>query len=220
MIRIRARDGHELDAYVARPQGQPRGGIVIAQEMYGVNDYLRAVCDFYASQGFVAIAPALYDRKQRGLTFVYTKEDHDRAQQTYTTWNFDHALADLDAAQAAIAESGKVGIVGFCWGGTLAWLAACRGDYACAVAYYGSMMPDYASEQARCPIIAHVGDHDTSFPLPRIAQFRAAQPSVPFYIYDGAQHGFDNASRAERYDPAAHKRARERTLAFLSRHIG
>ena len=164
MIRLRARDGHELDAYVARPAARLRGGIVVAQEMYGVNDYLRSVCDFYAAQGYVAIAPALYDRKQRGLTFVYTKDDHDRAQQTYTTWNFDHALADLDAARDAIADAGKVGIIGFCWGGTLAWLSACRRDYACAVAYYGSMMPDFADEQARCPVIAHVGDRDTSFP--------------------------------------------------------
>src|SRR5688572_22945499 len=102
MTRLRAGDGHELDAYLARPASRVCGGIVVAQEMYGVNEYLRSVCDFYAAQGYVAIAPALYDRKQRGLTFIYTKDDHDRAQKTYTTWNFVHALADLDAAHAAI----------------------------------------------------------------------------------------------------------------------
>jgi carboxymethylenebutenolidase len=225
MIRLRAGDAHELDAYVARPAARTRGGIVIAQEMYGVNDYLRSVCDFFATQGYVAIAPALYDRKQRGLTFAYTKDDHDRAQKTYITWNFDHALADLDAAHAAIADAGtigktgKIGILGFCWGGTLAWLAACRHDYACAVAYYGSMMPDFAGETARCPVAAHVGDRDTSFPLARIAQFRAAQPAVQFHVYEGAQHGFDNPNRAERYHPAAHALARERTLEFLAQHL-
>jgi carboxymethylenebutenolidase len=225
MIRLTARDGHELDAYLARPQDRVRGGVVISQEMYGVTEYLRSVCDFYASQGYVAIAPALYDRQQRGLTFDYSKDGHDRAQKTYTTWNFGNALTDLNAAQAAIADLhkldlGKIGIVGFCWGGTMAWLAACRGNYACAVAYYGSFMPDYVSEHARCPIVAHVGDRDTSFPPPRIAYFRVAQPSVPFHIYEGAQHGFDNPGRAERYDAGAHKLARERTLEFLQRHIG
>ena len=225
MIRLRARDGHELDAYEARPSGRVRGGIVISQEMYGVNDYLRGVCDFYASQGYVAIAPALYDRRQRSLIFTYSKEDHDRAQKTYTHWNYGHALTDLIAAQDAVAdvckvEAARIGIVGFCWGGTMAWLAACRGNFACAVAYYGSFMPDYIGEHARCPIIAHVGDRDHSFPPPRIAYFRSAQRSVPFHIYQGAQHGFDNPGRVERYDAAAHKLARERTLEFLGKHIG
>ena len=181
MIRLTARDGHELDAYLARPPARARGGIVIAQEMYGVNDYLRSVCDFYAAHGYVAIAPALYDRQQRDLTFAYTKEDHDRAQKTYTAWNFDHALADLDAARDAIADAGKIGIVGFCWGGSLAWLSACRSDYAGAVAYYGSMMPDYAGEQARCPVIAHVGDqrHVVSAGAHRAVPRRAARGAVP-----------------------------------------
>jgi len=220
MIRLRARDGHDLDAYLVRPSARVRGGIVIAQEMYGVNGYLRSVCDFYAAQGYVAIAPALYDRTQRGLNYAYTKEDHDRAQKTYTAWNLDHALADLAAAHAAIADAGKIAIVGFCWGGSLAWLAACRSDYACAVSYYGSMIPDLANERARCPVICHIGDKDTSLPPPRVAVFRAAQPTVPVHMYEGAPHGFDNESRTERYHPAAHKLARERTLEFLAKHVG
>jgi carboxymethylenebutenolidase len=220
MMRLTADDGHELDAYVARPSSRPRGGLVIAQEMYGVNAYLRSVCDFYAAQGYVAIAPALYDRKQRGLTYDYSKEGHDRAQKTYTAWNLDLALADLDAARRVIADAGKIGIIGFCWGGSLAWLSACRSDYDCAVSYYGSMIPDLANEQARCPVIAHIGDKDTSLPPARVAVFRTAQPSVPVFMYEGAPHGFDNENRTERYQPAAHKLARERTLAFLAEHIG
>ena len=220
MIRLRARDGHELDAYLARPSSRTRGGLVIAQEMYGVNDYLRSVCEFYAAQGYVAIAPALYDRKQRGLTYSYTKDDHDRAQKTYTAWNLDNAVADLDAARDAIADADRIGIIGFCWGGSLTWLSACRSVYAGAVSYYGSMIPDLADEQARCPVIAHIGDKDTSLPPARVAVFRAAQPSVPVFIYEGAPHGFDNENRTERYHPAAHQLARERTLAFLAEHIG
>jgi carboxymethylenebutenolidase len=220
MIRLRSRDGHELDAYLARPTGAMRGGLVVAQEMYGINAYLRAVCDFYAAHGYLAIAPALYDRKQRGLVYDYTSEDHDRAQRTYKAWDLTAALDDLDAARAAVAEAGKIGLVGFCWGGSLAWLAACRRSYAATVAYYGSMMPDLADEQPRCPVIAHIGDRDTSLPADRIAHFRAAQPSVPVYIYAGAQHGFDNENRTPRYDAAAHRLARDRTLAFLAQHIG
>ena len=220
MIRLRARDGHGFDAYLARPSSRARGGIVIAQEMYGVNDYLRSVCDFYAAQGYIAIAPALYDRKQRGLTYTYSKTDHDRAQQTYTAWSLDDAVADLNAAHDAIADAGKIAIIGFCWGGSLAWLSACRSDYAGAVSYYGSMIPDLASERPRCPVIAHIGDKDTSLPAARVAIFRAAQPSVPVFIYEGAPHGFDNENRTERYHPAAHKLAREHTLEFLAKHVG
>jgi carboxymethylenebutenolidase len=220
MIRLSTRDGHALGAYLARPTAQPRGGLVIAQEMYGVNSYLRSVCDFYATQGYVAIAPALYDRRERNLTYTYTKADHDRAQRTYTAWNLEHAIADLDAARDAIADAGRIGIIGFCWGGSLAWLSACRSDYAGAVSYYGSMIPDLANERARCPVIAHIGDRDTSLPPERVALFRAAQPSIPVHIYEGAPHGFDNENRTERYHPAAHKLARERTLQFLAQHLG
>ena len=220
MIRLRARDGHELDAYLATPQAAARGGVVVAQEMYGVNDYLRSVCDFYAGHGYAAIAPSLYDRKQRGLIYAYTREDHDRAQATYKPWPVDVVLDDLDAAREHIAGAGRIAIVGFCWGGSLAWLAACRRNYDAAVPYYGSMMPDFAHEQPRCPVIAHIGDRDNTLPADRIAHFRAAQPNVPVHIYEGAQHGFDNANRKERYDAPAHTLARERTLEFLGRIIG
>ena len=220
MAMLKARDGHELDGYLARPVGTARGALVIAQEMYGVNDYLCSVCDFYAEHGYAAIAPALYDRAQRGLVFSYDKADHDRAQRVYTNWKWEIALDDLDAGRAAVATAGKVGIIGFCWGGSLAWLAACRRDYACAVAYYGGNMPDFADEQARCPVITHVGDKDRTLPPERIAQFRAAQPSVPVHIYEGAQHGFDNADRTERHHPEACRAARAVTLAFLERHLG
>jgi carboxymethylenebutenolidase len=220
MITLRARDGHQLDAYLAKPQGRVRGGVVVAQEMYGVNDYLRSVCDFYAGHGYTAIAPSLYDRKQRGLIYVYTKEDHDRAQATYKPWPIEQALTDLDAGREHIAGAGKIAIVGFCWGGSLAWLAACRRSYDASIAYYGSMMPDFANEQPRCPVIAHIGDRDNTLPPDKIAKFRAAQPNVPVLMYEGAQHGFDNANRAERYDAAAHTLARARTLEFLGKHVG
>jgi carboxymethylenebutenolidase len=220
MISLTARDGHQLEAYLAHPAQTARGGVVVAQEMYGVNDYLRSVCDFYAGHGYLAIAPALYQRQQPGLTFAYDKADHDRAQRLYKSWPLENALDDLDAARDAVAPAGKVGLVGFCWGGSLAWLAACRSRYACAVAYYGSMMPDFADEQPRCPVMAHIGDQDTTLSPARIDAFRKAQPAVPLHIYQGAQHGFDNADRHPRHHPEACRVARERTLAFFERHVG
>ena len=220
MIQITVRDGHLLDAYLARPAGKLRGGIVIAQEMYGVTSYLRDTCDFYAAQGYLTIAPALYDRRQRNLVLEYNQENHDRAQTIYKNWNWEHALNDLDAGKEIVSEAGKVAIVGFCWGGTLAWLAACRRDYVAAVAYYGSMMPDFADETSSCPVIAHIGDQDTTMPQKRIELFHQAQPNVPINMYPGAQHGFDNPSRTDRFHPEACRLARERTLEFLAQHVG
>jgi carboxymethylenebutenolidase len=219
IIQITARDGHVLDAYLARPGNKPRGGIVIAQEMYGVTSYLRDTCDFYAAQGYLTIAPALYDRRQRHLVLEYTKENHDRAQTIYKNWNWAHALDDLDAAKKAVLEAGKVAIVGFCWGGTLAWLAACRRDYTAAVAYYGSMMPDFADENARCPVVAHIGSEDTTMPQDRVDLFRQAQSNIPIHLYPGAQHGFDNPSRTDRHHTEACQLARKLTLEFLARHV-
>jgi carboxymethylenebutenolidase len=220
IIELMGRDGHRLQTYLARPSATVHGGVVVAQEMYGVNDYLRSVCDFYAAHGYLAIAPSLYDRQQRELVFAYDKQDHDRAQRLYKSWNIENALDDLDAARDAVATAGNVGLVGFCWGGSLAWLAACRRRYTCTVAYYGSMMPDFATEQPHCPVIAHIGDQDTTLPPERIAGFRASQPEVPVYMYAGAQHGFDNQDRHPRHHPEACRTARERTLAFFAQHVG
>lgn len=220
MTQVTASDGHVLDTYLARPAGKPRGGVVIAQEMYGATGYLRDTCDYYAAQGYLAVAPALYDRRQRNLVLEYNKENHDLAQTIYKNWNWEHALDDLDAAKNIVVESGKVAIVGFCWGGTLAWLAACRRDYTATVAYYGSMMPDFAQESARCPVVAHIGSADTTMPQGRIEAFHQAQPKIPINMYEGAPHGFDNPSRADRFHSDACQLARERTLEFIARNVG
>ena len=219
MVRLTAADGFELDAWLATPAGRPKGGIVIAQEMYGVTDYLKRATAFYASQGYLTITPALYDRHERDTVLAYNEADRDRVHELYQSMDWDKSLHDLDAGHAYIAAAGKVAIVGFCWGGSLAWMAACRRDYQAAVAYYGSAMPDYAGETARCPVIAHVGDLDTSFPPARVAAFRAAQPGVTVYTYPDTPHGFDNETRPARYRPEAHRVARARTMAFLGQHI-
>jgi carboxymethylenebutenolidase len=224
MIRLTAADGFELDAWRATPAGKPKGAIVIAQEMYGVTDYLKRVTAFYASQGYLAITPALYDRRERGTVLAYNEADRDRVHELYKSMDWELSLTDLEAGRRFVASAGpdlslKTAIIGFCWGGSLAWMAACRYDYQAAVAYYGSAMPDYAGETPRCPVIAHVGDSDSSFPPPRVAAFKAVQPGVPVYTYPDTPHGFDNETRRARYRPEAHRLARERTLAFLAQYI-
>jgi carboxymethylenebutenolidase len=220
-LRLTARDGHQLDAYLARPAGHIRGGLVIAQEMYGVTDYLMSVCNHFAARGYLAIAPALYDRKQRDLVLAYDEgPQHNTAQELFNNWDWPAALEDLDSAKAAVADAGHVGIVGFCFGGSLSWLAACRYRYACAVAYYGSDMPKYADESPKCPVQAHVGDRDKSFPPDQVAAFRAKHPEVDFRIHPGAPHGFDNPNRPARYHAEACATAREQTLEFLARYLG
>jgi len=215
-VRLRSVDGHELDAHLATPTTPSLGGVVLAQEMYGLNDYLKETCAFFAAHGYAAIAPALYDRKERGIVFDYTKAAHDEAQKIYKSWDFNLALDDLDAARQRVKSSGPVAVVGYCWGGTLAWLAACRREYEGAVAYYGSMMPDFAAEKPSCPVIAIVGDRDRTMPPERLERFRQAQPEVPLVIYGGAQHGFDNPGRSERFHAEASKMGRQKTLDFLA----
>jgi carboxymethylenebutenolidase len=218
-IAIEAADGHRLAAWVAEPEGRPSGGVVVAQEMYGVNGYIRTTCELFADRGFLAIAPALYDRVERGLTFEYTEADNARAKALYRNYDWSKALLDLEAARDTVARAGRVGVVGFCFGGSLAWLAACRSRFACAVSYYGGEIDRYLDEEARCPVLGHVGDRDDSLTPEKLARFRERHPEVPFRVYPGARHGFDNDRRAPRHHPEATQLARRRTLAFLRRHL-
>ncbi|HSR55014.1 MAG TPA: dienelactone hydrolase family protein [Alphaproteobacteria bacterium] len=218
-IDITAADGHTLGAYRAAPEGPAKGGLVIAQEMYGVNSYLTGVVDDYAAKGYLAIAPRLYDRLEPGLIIEYDEEGNRRAKELYRNYDWSKALTDLEAARDAVADAGKVGILGFCFGGSLAWLAACRSDFTCAVSYYGGEMIRYMDEGSHCPIECHVGDRDTALSPEKVAEFKARYPEVPFHIYPGAKHGFDNEKRTERHHPEATREARARALEFLDHHL-
>lgn len=223
-ITITARDGHVMDGYFAEPAGQPRGVVVVAQEMYGVNWYLRGVADHFATNGYLAIAPALHDRQEKGIELEYTKEGHDRAEVIFRGADWDLSLRDLEDAgmwgttQAGLPQQ-RIAIVGFCYGGTLAWMAACRSPIACAVSYYGGDIDRYATETPRRPILLHMGVDDRSFSPPKRERFAAAQPNAPFVWYPKTGHGFDNEKRYPQYAEAA-RLARQRTLAFLAEHLG
>jgi carboxymethylenebutenolidase len=218
-ITLAAADGFVLSAYRADPAGTPRGGLVVAQEIFGVNSHIRDVCDGYAADGYRVIAPALFDRYEKGVDIGYTPDDIARGREIKARATTDAALKDVSAAHEALAGCGRIGIVGYCWGGFIAWMSACRlADLACAVAYYGGGMLDAVGETPRCPVLAHFGERDGMIPVEGVKKFAAAHPAVQVHIY-AADHGF-NCDHRGSYDAAAAALARERTLPFLRKYLG
>ena len=218
-IKTKAADGHELAVYRAEPSGQARGGLVIAQEIFGVNSHIRAVCDGYAAEGFLVVAPALFDRVERGVELGYQSDDIARGRALREPIGLEQALMDMEAAAAEIAGAGRIGVIGYCWGGTTAWVAATRSQsFAASVGYYGGGVPDLAAEQPNCPVQLHFGEQDQSIPLAGVEKVKAAHPEVPVFIYP-AGHGFSCDQRGS-YHAESARLARERTLAFLREHVG
>jgi carboxymethylenebutenolidase len=219
MIEISASDGFRPAAYRADPEGVPRGSLVVIQEIFGVNSHIRSVCDGYAADGYRAIAPALFDRQQKGVELGYTATDIARGREYKANAGADGALLDVEAARAAVAAAGRVGVVGYCWGGFITWLTACRlKGFACAASYYGGGILEAAAEQPKCPVIAHFGERDHVIPVAGVRAFAEAHPDVGVYVY-AADHGF-NCDQRGSYDAAAATLARQRTLDFLRRHVG
>ena len=218
MTGLVAADGHRLQAYEAVPVGAARGGVVVVQEIFGVNDHIRRVADGYAADGYRVIAPALFDRVRPGIELGYTDADIAEGRKIRGQLTFEQALADVEAARKALGD-GNIGIVGYCWGGTVTWLAAARlPGFAAAASYYGGGIGQFAVEHPRCPTQCHFGEKDHAIPLTEVAAVRDANPAVEVYTYP-AGHGFNCDARAS-FDAAAAKLARERTLAFFRKHIG
>ncbi len=217
--KLTASDGFRLSAYRADPASPPRGGLVVAQEIFGVNSHIRAVCDAFAADGYTTVAPALFDRYERDFDVGYAPEDIARGRALKARAGSDAALRDIAAACAAAADAGRVGIVGYCWGGYLSWMSAAQlPGFACAVTYYGGGMTEALAEKPLCPVCAHFGERDTAIPLAGVKQLAAAHPEVQIYLYP-AEHGF-NCDQRRSYDPASAQLARERTLVWLRRYIG
>ncbi len=218
-IELTAADGFQLSAYRADPVGTPRGALVVAQEIFGVNGHIRSVCDGYAADGYLALAPALFDRYERGVDIGYSPPDIARGRELKGLANADAALLDIAAARAAVSGAGKVGVIGYCWGGYLAWLAAARlPGFACAVPYYGGGMTDAIAEMPKCPVMAHFGERDSMIPVAGVNALAAAHPTAQVFLYP-ADHGF-NCDQRGAFDAASAKLSRERTLAFLRQYLG
>ncbi len=223
-IDLKSADGTVFPAYVAQPAGTPRGAVVVLQEIFGVNPHIRAVADGYAEAGYLVVAPSTFHRVQAGVDLGYTEADMNAG------FGLKTAVEDLPAAgvmpdiQAAIdyaARAGKVGILGFCWGGLLTWRAACTlKGLSAAVPFYGGGItaPDEVARQPKVPVMAHFGDQDHWIPLDGVEAFKKVHPEVEAHIYH-ANHGF-NCDHRGSYDATAAALARERTLAFLARHVG
>jgi carboxymethylenebutenolidase len=215
-VELKAIDGHRLAACRVAPAGKPRGGIVVVQEIFGVNRHIRAVAGQYAAAGYLAIAPALFDRVQRGADVPYADAAAGLAirQQLKT----EQTLLDLKAAIDAANVAGKVGMVGYCWGGTLTYVAACHLSLAAGVAYYGGGLPRFLDHTPKCPVMFHFGERDSHIPPADVEQVKKAYPLGHYYLYP-AEHGF-NCSERPSFEPACAKLALERSLDFFHRHVG
>jgi carboxymethylenebutenolidase len=218
-IEVTAGDGFKGVAYRADPAGKPRGGLVVAQEIFGVNAHIRSVCDGFAADGYLAVAPALFERYEQGVDLGYTPDDIARGREIRGRVSTGEALADIAAARDVAAQAGKVGVIGYCWGGLLAWLAAARvPGFACAVVYYGGGITEAIGEQPRCPVMGHFGEQDAMIPMAGIQALAAAHPSAQVFTYP-AGHGFNCDQRGSFHAESA-KLARERSLTFLRQHVG
>ncbi|MEM7218900.1 MAG: dienelactone hydrolase family protein [Pseudomonadota bacterium] len=215
---LTAADGFQFNAYEARAD-VPAGGIVVIQEIFGVNGHIRQVADGYAAAGYGVIAPQLFDRVEPGVELGYEEADMGRGiDLAFAKLQRADALADLQAAIDAAAEFGKVGVVGYCFGGLMTWLSACElNGVAAAAAYYGGGIAGETNRQAACPVMMHFGDLDAHIPLSDVDKIRAAQPDVDVHVYS-ADHGF-NCDHRGSYNAEAADLARGRTLAFFASHL-
>jgi carboxymethylenebutenolidase len=214
---LMARDGHEFAAWLAPAVGERRGAIVILQEIFGVNAHIREVTDGFAREGYVCIAPALFDRVKRGVELGYTPEDVQQGRGYVLQIPREKLLLDITACINVVKHAGPVAAIGYCWGGSLAHLAACELPVRAAVDYYGTRTVENLHLPTRAPVQYHFGERDQTIPPEAIDRIRAADPGGEFHIYP-ADHGFNCDHRAA-YDAAAAKLARERTLDFLQRHL-
>jgi carboxymethylenebutenolidase len=215
-LELTAADGHRLSAYLAEPAGKPSGGIVVIQEIFGITRHIRAVADQYAAAGFFTLAPALFDRLERNVDVPYT--DKAKGFGYVKGLQDDLVLLDLQAALDRVANSGKQGVVGYCWGGTMAYLAAARLSIDAAVSYYGGGTTRYLGDKPRCPVMYHFGEKDANIPLAAVEQIKAAHTHGIFYLYP-AGHGFNCTDRAS-FDAASAQLALARSLEFLHKHLG
>jgi len=214
MRTLKASDGHEFGAYEAIPEGTQRGSIVVLQEIFGVNIHVQEVCDGFAGEGYLSIAPAVFDRVEPGIDLGYTPEDIERGRNIMGQLSWRNTMMDVKAAANAVSGDKQPGIVGYCYGGTVAWIAACRLDLKCAVSYYGGGIIDFVAETPKCPTMLHFGEQDAGIPMSDVKEITEKHPEVTTHTYAEAQHGFNCNHRGSYHETDA-KLALERTNSFF-----
>jgi carboxymethylenebutenolidase len=217
-LQLRATDGHTFSSYLARPEGLARGGIIVVQEIFGVTGHIERVAEQFAAEGYLAIAPALFDRQERGVNLAYDEAGIARGVGYMQRADFGQVMTDLQAAIDAVAHAGAVGMVGYCWGGLVTYLAGSRTSIAAGVAYYGGGITRFLEPVPRCPMLFHFGEQDTHIPLGDVQKIRAAFPQGEYHTY-AAGHGFNCTDRAS-HDAAAAHLAFAQTKEFFSKHLG
>jgi carboxymethylenebutenolidase len=218
-VTLTASDGHSLSAFRLDPEGKPRGALVIIQEIFGVNDHIRAVAAMYTGLGYTTIAPAIFDRRQRNVDFDYSEKAHEDGVAIAKSLDFEAVLLDIGAAIEAVAPIGKVAALGYCLGGALAYRAAARLPVSAAVSYYGAQIPFFVAERPKVPIQFHLARKDSYWPIAAAREICDAVEGAEVHEYD-TDHGFACDHRAPVFEPHASALALQRTLRFLSETIG
>ena len=218
-IQLKAADGFSFSAYESAPEGEVKGCVVVIQEVFGVNSHIREVCDGYAADGYRAVAPAMFDRVESGIELGYEQDDMMKGVGIARgKLEMPNTLMDIQAAVDYLADTGKVGVVGYCFGGLMTWVAAANvSGLSCASGYYGGGVPQMSDLQPRVPTILHFGKLDAHIPMDDVKALDSAHPDVPVYIY-AADHGFNCNHRAS-YDESSAQLAKERTLALFAEHL-
>ena len=214
-----ARDGHEFQVYIASPAGRPRGAVVLVHAQFGLTHAIRDAADRFAAGGYLVMAPALFDRVRRGLVLGYTADEVEQGRGYRAQIATDAAVLDIGAVAAVARHAGKVGVLGYCWGACLAWVAAAAGRFAAAVCYDGVELVDGLPVVPACPTLIHVAVPDPSLPPAGLERLRSAYPQGIYELYASDQ-GFANWERAAVYNAAAADLALVRSQAFLAQHVG
>ena len=217
IIEITAKDNHQFSAYISQPSGKPKAGIVIIQEIFGVNAHIKEVTDLYASKGYLCIAPSLFDRIEKNVTLNYDEIGVSKGRNLKELCDKD-ALKDIEASISVVSSAGKVGVIGYCWGGSLSWKIACEAsNLSASVCYYGGDIPKLKDLKPNCNVLTHFGELDKGIPINEVKIFEKTKPEVLTYTYP-ADHGF-NCDHRSQYNKVCADIALDRTLKFLEKNL-
>ncbi len=220
-VTLQASDGTELQAYVARPKAEPKAMLVVVQEIFGVNQHVQSVADDWANEGFLCIAPQMFDRIEKGVDLFYDEAGMSKAMSFLPRIDMDKSMLDISAAVDWLRNEteANVGVIGFCYGGTVAWLSAARLKIEAAVGYYGGNIANFVSEAPQCPVMLHFGADDAHIPEKAIDSIRNAHPEVPIFVYEDAGHAFNRSQDKKAFNAVASRLAKQRSLRFFEQHL-